>query len=334
VGRGERRKGINMAQEHDSWLEEMGLDVSILEKVRGSSVTGTQFRGKTPEGAEVELLSGQGEVREDGTVTGKGSVLKFADGDESGELLSGEFQAGEDGVSGKGAIAKVDRGNGTTDTLGEVEFSSQKASVAGFKRETDISKATGVLPPNIVAKADVGVGTASLDSSFNQDGISIGAQANVAEGSVTLGTSGTKREDGSDSDEDQTFRFGLSEGVGLAGRVHFGDADQDHNPEFGVGADFGPVSFDVKTEDPLRTGAALISPNASLAGQILDDNPSNLTKDVMQATVGATPEDGLNAGRGLVASAKEAVAGAEEQVAGGVRDLVGGLTDLVTGGDD
>jgi hypothetical protein len=323
-----------MAQDHDSWLEALGVDVNVLERVQGGLVRGSH-RGKTAKGGKVEILTGEGEVRDNGTVTGKGAVRKFKNGKEESEFLSGEFQAGENGVSGKGVISKVKRANGITDTVGEVEFSSTKASAVGLKREGDFT-GKGVLPPNVVVKGDAAVGTASVDASFTNDGISVGAQANVAEGSVTLGTSGTKREDGSDSDQDQTFRFGVSEGVGLAGRVHFGDEDGDHNPEFGVGADFGVVSFDVKTEDPLRTGAALMNPTASvlpLAGQILDDNPSNMTKDVMQATVGATPEDGLNAGRGLVNSAKEAVAGAEEQVAEGVKGLVSGVTDLVTGDD-
>src|SRR6476660_500656 len=116
-----------MAQDHDSWLEALGVDVNVLERVQGTSVRGTQFRGKTAKGGKVEILTGEGEVRDDGTVTGKGAVRKFKNGKEEGELLSREFQAGENGVSGKGVISKVKRGNGITDTVGEVEFSSTKA---------------------------------------------------------------------------------------------------------------------------------------------------------------------------------------------------------------
>ena len=41
---------------------------------------------------------------------------------------------------------------------------------------------------------------------------------------------------------------GGSAGVGLAGRVHYGDSDGDGVREYRIGADFGPFSFDVKSE--------------------------------------------------------------------------------------
>ena len=104
------------------------------------------------------------------------------------------------------------------------------------------------------------------------------AQANLAEASATIGTTGT-------GDQDQTVRFGVSEGMGYAGRVHWGDADKDGNPEYGVGADFGPVSFDVKTEDPLRTAFQNSGgPLTQAASELYD---GNMTNDAMAAAADA-----------------------------------------------
>jgi hypothetical protein len=95
---------------------------------------------------------------------------------------------------------------------------------------------------------DVGAGTFGLDASINPDqGLSLGAQANIVEGSMTLGnfTGGNNAE--------ESARFGLSAGEGLAGRLHWGDSDNDQHREYGFGFDAGPFSADIKTEDPVRT---------------------------------------------------------------------------------
>ncbi|MBP7687974.1 MAG: DUF4157 domain-containing protein [Thermoflexales bacterium] len=118
----------------------------------------------------------------------------------------------------------------------------------GFNANANVAKMTFNQGGDI--SGDVGAGTASADASFNPDtGLSAGAQANIVEGSVTLGAPSDK------SDTDESVRFGLSAGVGAAGRLHWGDSDKDKKSEYGFGFDAGPVSFDVKTEDPLRTAA-------------------------------------------------------------------------------
>ena len=323
-----------MAEQHDLWLQGLGIDVSRFVTAPPVAITGTGFQASTAEGDEATALSGSAEIGEDGSVTGKGSVLKFKRGDDDGELLSGEIASGPDGTTAKGAIAKSRSQDGAlTDTVGEVELSRQKAAVTGVKREVDFNKASGgLLPDNIVARGDAAAGTASAEASINDDSISVGAQANVGEGSLTLGTSGTKRADGSDSDLDQTFRFGVSEGGGLAGRIHFGDADHDGNPEIGVGADVGFVSFDVKTEDPLRTGIAfanaatgptsLIPATFGLGGTLDDEN---LTKKIVN------PAEGVAAGRELGGAAQTGIGqtlnDAKEGLLGGVSGLLGGDDD-------
>ncbi len=83
---------------------------------------------------------------------------------------------------------------------------------------------------------DVGALTANAGAKVNNETASIGAQANLIEGSISAGT------------DEHNGRFGMSAGVGLAGRAHYGDADNDGVRELGFGADFGPFSFDVKSE--------------------------------------------------------------------------------------
>lgn len=77
----------------------------------------------------------------------------------------------------------------------------------------------------------------------NDHTLTVGAQAAVAEGALQVGRSDPE------SATDWTARGGASEGPGLAFRAHYGDADGDGVRETGIGADIGPVSFDVTTEE-------------------------------------------------------------------------------------
>jgi hypothetical protein len=106
--------------------------------------------------------------------------------------------------------------------------------------------------PTLVVGADIGFGTANAEASLNTDtGLALGAQYNLVEGSISGGTKDDK------SAIDEWGRFGMSLGGGAGVRAHWGDEDKDGNRSYGFGADFGPFSFDVKTEDPMRTAMRL-----------------------------------------------------------------------------
>lgn len=91
--------------------------------------------------------------------------------------------------------------------------------------------------------ADGGVFNASAEASIGSDGLTIGAGASVIDGAVTLG--GFNKDD---SWADSQIRGGLGYGMGFGGRLHWGDSDGDETQEMGFGFDFGPASFDFKTE--------------------------------------------------------------------------------------
>jgi hypothetical protein len=129
---------------------------------------------------------------------------------------------------------------------------------------------------NSPAQFDMGVGTGSFDYSRGEDGLSVGAQASMAEAALTAGQPSDKRA------VDEQVRIGLSAGSGGAGRVHWGDKDRDGHREYGFGVDAGPVSFDIKTEDPLRTAMKynpVTSPFGAVADLIASD--TNLTDSLL-----------------------------------------------------
>jgi len=99
---------------------------------------------------------------------------------------------------------------------------------------------------------DFGVGTGGVEASAGDDGFTLGATGNMLEGSVMTAPPSA------DSQIDEQSRFGLSWGGGMAGRGHWGDKDNDGYREYGFGFDAGPVSADIKTEDPLRTGSKFL----------------------------------------------------------------------------
>jgi hypothetical protein len=90
---------------------------------------------------------------------------------------------------------------------------------------------------------DGGVFDADAEASFGNDGMTVGAGANIMHGAVTMG--GFNRED---SWADSQLRLGASLGVGYGGRAHWADSDGDGVREIGLGVDFGPFSGDFKTE--------------------------------------------------------------------------------------
>lgn len=83
---------------------------------------------------------------------------------------------------------------------------------------------------------DVGVANADAGAYGNSSDMSVGAEASLINGAVTVGG------------KENSVRVGASLGVGLAGRLHYGDTDHDGVRELGFGVDVGPLEFDVKSE--------------------------------------------------------------------------------------
>jgi hypothetical protein len=121
-----------------------------------------------------------------------------------------------------------------------------------------------------------GLGTASAGAEFDANsGFNVGAQANLAEIALTAGRSSE------DYSTDEIGRFGLSSGVGAAFRGHWGDLDRDGYREYGFGLDLGPISFDIKTEDPIRS---LLGPGLSDLVSSRDQNLTHATGEALSDT--------------------------------------------------
>ena len=119
---------------------------------------------------------------------------------------------------------------------------------------------------------DGGVLGASADNSVGEDGFALGGQAYIGQAAARIG-------DVSSSEvNDEQLRFGYGVGEGYAARGHWGDQDKDGRKEIGFGADIGPASFDIKTEDPALTLLKAASPGIGWAVDALtDDKKFNLT---------------------------------------------------------
>lgn len=81
------------------------------------------------------------------------------------------------------------------------------------------------------------------EASLNADkGAQLGAGAYIVQGALEGGYNDKNTQHGA------MGRIGVGAGVGAAGRLHWGDEDGDGVREIGLGADIGPLSFDVKSE--------------------------------------------------------------------------------------
>lgn len=108
-----------------------------------------------------------------------------------------------------------------------------------------------------------------IGAHFNPNqGANLGATAYLAQGAITAGNLGTGA-------ADSESRLGLAAGVGAAGRLHWADSDGDGRREYGFGADVGPLTFDVKSEDPVQD----LVPGARLASR-LTGYEGNMTEAV------------------------------------------------------
>jgi hypothetical protein len=146
----------------------------------------------------------------------------------------------------------------------------------GFRENVALAKAAlnenyvGELvgDPTLVVGADIGFGTANAEANINPDtGFALGAQANAIEASLSGGYRDPK------SDIDEWGRFGMSLGGGAALRGHWGDEEKDGTRSYGFGADLGPFSFDIKSEDPLRTSMRMSG--GSVIPMLPKDNLTN-----------------------------------------------------------
>jgi hypothetical protein len=115
----------------------------------------------------------------------------------------------------------------------------------GFSFNGGVGKAT--FNQGGMVSGDIGVGTAGAEVSYGTDGMTAGATANLVEGSMTFGAPDKN------NPYDESVRVGGSIGMGYAGRLHWGDKDGDGSAEYGFGFDAGPLSLDLKSEDPART---------------------------------------------------------------------------------
>lgn len=108
------------------------------------------------------------------------------------------------------------------------------------------------LPMNDQCTLQAQLLAASYDSTVGTDGATAGLGAEF--GSVAVDCTNAQA---TEVDE-VLWRFGLSEGLGFAGRAHWGDTDGDRRPEIGLGFDVGPVSVDAMTERPSRFAGGLL----------------------------------------------------------------------------
>jgi len=212
--------------------------------------------------------------------------------DTKGNTTGGTFGVDRPVASAVGSYGPV-KGDAKVDPNASVSAGSYKDAdgkqTYGAQAQASTAQANG--------HADLGNGNyadgqangpnAWAGATANKDTAQIGAEANVGDVSVTAGTKDAK------SAEDESARFGLSYGAGAAARVHYGDADGDGHNEYGFGADIGPLSFDVKSEDPVRTAAKAVLGDGAVAalqgltgigtGTDANGKPVNVTDEAVNA---------------------------------------------------
>jgi hypothetical protein len=168
--------------------------------------------------------------------------LKTNDGGIEGGLSAWHFEGDPSKDPGSTDILTAD---GKLGFWNEPRQDGDPDSRFGVRANGGLFKSS--LNPGGYVSGDYGVGTAGVDLNAGSNGLSIGATANLIEGSMTAGNFTKGKND------EESLRLGLSAGGGAAGRLHWGDSDNDGSREYGFGFDIGPFSADLKTEDPVTS---------------------------------------------------------------------------------
>jgi hypothetical protein len=229
---------------------------------------------------------------------------------------SGTYDAARlDGHLGAWDVPHSDGTNGTNFGL---QIGGKTPSVAGQLSWTGADGQGGYL------QGDASGPSFDVSSYAGTDGFGLGAQAAVGGFNIGAGTTGT--------DTDEYAKFGLSEGVGAAARGYWGDSDSDGFREYGFGADFGPFSIDMKTEDPVRMLAQQLPLGGLWADSVLGEG--NTTESIANefglTTRGADLDSTLDVLGDAAGSAYDFASDTASDIASGASDLAGDAWDTVT----
>ncbi len=130
--------------------------------------------------------------------------------------------------------AAIESGSSTDKLLGG------RITAVFHKAETAPGSAPGSALENV--GFEISALEVAVEASVTSSQATLGAQASVVAGALSYATQDPT------SSQDTVLRGGVSEGPGVALRLHYGDADGDGRREYGFGFDVGPASFDLKSE--------------------------------------------------------------------------------------
>lgn len=250
----------------DAAAEAVGVDPNLPQDIWNGAASGVAAAGSAAKdlwGRVTSPVAGQDGVSGDtsgdaGTLHGQAGTNVNASGRPIGYQATGTAtgKPGETAVKGS---ASTDVNGVPVTASGQAQAPVANAGVGSFtdasgqqstgaRAEASTGKMEGqVKTPDGSAGGEVQGPGAWAGASDNGSTFEAGASAQVASAAANVGTTGTN--------SDENLKVGASEGVGAAARFHHGDADGDKRTEWGVGVDVGPVSVNLKTEDPLKTMA-------------------------------------------------------------------------------
>lgn len=290
------------------WIPGMGglsgTPAQQLEDAPGEGVqAGPYFYGNQKDNG-YNFGVGQGHAQ----TSTEGSNI-FTDNDQ------GKASASYDNTKIDGHIGgwKSERPDGTTEENIGFQLGGKSPSVQG-KASWNTVNPDGTPGPGAYVHGDASGPAFDISSYGGPDGFGFGAQASVGGFNVGGGTTGT--------DVDEYGKFGLSEGMGAAVRGSWGDTDHDGFREYGGGIDIGPVSLDMRTEDPFRSGVRNFVPGGALLEQFID--PGNFTERTANRFDLTTKNADLSTTADVIAGAAE---GAYDYAADGVMSAGTGIAN-------
>ena len=147
-----------------------------------------------------------------------------------------------------------------------------------LKNELNLSKILGLDEKyKLKSESEILTSNAGIVLDRKAGSLSAGFGTNLAMDAVTSAIEDKDRMD----DESERFGVGLGLGPSGAARLHASDADGDGHKEYGFGFDFGPFTYDFKSEDPVESIIKKGMPfGEMIPNELFKDGKRNLTEEL------------------------------------------------------
>jgi hypothetical protein len=219
------------------------------------------------------------------------AAVRNDEGEREGPFVSGSTFTTSQGVpvgvvtrTGIEGTGEDGRGHGPLfDLRTGVWHDAEEGNTAGFRHDLSLAAGASVPPGEDRPGLDVEMLSVSNEATVSESTLAVGAQIDLMSFAMTV------------DQPEVSGQSGVEIGMGLEGRLHYGDRDDDGVRELGAGADVGFGTFDLRSElfgeihDAVEDGMRDVFGDGGAPDQFSKDSAALGDYEPAHQSVSATP---------------------------------------------